>query len=893
MKDLSSNNKKNTYICAIIHVYGLVQGVGYRPYIAIMANSLKIRGNVINLGGIVKITAFGKYEAIHRFVDSLKVYMPKGARVDNVVCNYKEYNLDYNAENNAESNAENNVESNVESNAEVIKILKEDRFTIEESDSKYKEKTPFIPTDISTCEACEKELFNKKSRRYYHPFISCVACGPRYSIIYNIPYDRDNLTMKEFNMCKECYDEYVGNKPDEIENRYFAQTIACNNCGPKLKWRETDGWDKKVDNAITENVNNTIIEQGVNTLLNGGIIAIKDIGGYHLACMAENMQAVSDLRKIKGREEKPFAVMFRNIAAAKEYCSISEKEIEVMTGKERPIVLLKKKKEFIGDVCGNFNTIGGLLPCNPLQMLITYELYNKVQKEIPLVMTSANLSGESIIIEDNKMLTWIDRGLDGVLYHNRKILCPLDDSIVKIINDKVQIIRRARGYVPSPIVINKYFEEGVLAVGGDLKASFALIKENKVYFSQYFGDLDSEEIYNKYKNEYERLSRLLNITPKKIVCDMHPGYISKKFANEIAKKENIKVYEVQHHYAHGASVIGEHGLTGRIIGVVFDGTGYGVDGNIWGGEFLLYSNKDNSIKVKRVGHLKEVKLVGGDGGAKNSKTIMYGYLWNLINTLGGKVEQKSCSTIDLSPCWRHVDGCKNQITGIMDSSEFNIISKALSNDLNTVLSTSAGRLFDGVSALLGISSYNNYEGQSAIELECRADKSTVEKTDLVIPVKNIGTEKENVCCDSGNNAEDTENTENTENTGDAEDTDKIENTDSNIMLEADTLSLFKQIYERLVKVFEEPKKDYDNISDLAKEFHLAIINMIIEVCRRLSLTYKTDLIVLSGGTFQNKILLEGVVKGLTRENYKVYFNEQVPPGDGGLALGQGYLVSDR
>ncbi len=517
---------------------------------------------------------------------------------------------------------------------------------------------PFITPDLATCPNCEKELKDKNNRRYRHLFISCINCGARYTIINTLPYDRENITMSVFPLCDECKKEYT--TPQDI--RCHAQTIACNDCGPTT--------NIPIDNAI-------------KTLKDGEILAIKDIGGYHLACLCES-ECSQKLREIKGRETKPFAVMFKDINEIKEYCEVGKKEEELLLSPARPIVLLKAKRQFPHGVCDNSDFIGAFLPCNPIQILI-------LDNVSPLIMTSANLSGEPIITDDKEIKKF---GVK-VLSHNREILTPLDDSVVQINAGEVQFIRRARGYVPLAIDMGIKAKSNILALGGDLKSSFAIMHGNYVYPSQYFGDLEDVKCFDAYKNNIRRFCNLHSFKPDTVVCDMHPLYYS-----STTMKTNAKY---QHHLAHAYSVIAEHKLKGDVLSFVFDGTGYGTDGAVWGGEVFL--------NQKRVEHLEYTKMLASDEVSKNADICLACY-----------------------------DGSNP------------LVKCAVDNNINTVNSSSMGRLFDAVAALLDICHYNSYEGECAIALENTARKATKEfrltptlsPTKIINEIKNSNAPKEEI-----------------------------------------------------------------------------------------------------------------------------------------------------
>lgn len=716
-----------------VTVYGLVQGVGFRPYVKRIAELFDIKGNVKNIGGIVEIFINADDKILDTFVQYLISHKPVGCEI------YK-------------------------TETEIAPEKAFTSFEIIESDNC--DVVPVIPADIGVCKKCMDEFNDPGNRRYNHPFISCISCGPRYSIIKKLPYDRINTTMDIFPLCKDCNTEYTTTD----NRRCYAQTIACNECGPVLQYTK-DG---------------DPLKSAISDLQLGKVIAVRDIGGYHFVCKATDENAVDRLRSLKLREEKPFAVMFNNTIEIEKYALLSLKEKEALTSDARPIVLVKKnnKNFFPTNVCDNSNDIGAFLPCNPVQHILTKECG-------PLVMTSGNISGEPIITSNEKMMEIYEKSefLDGVLYHQRDILTPLDDSIVRIIDDDVQLIRRGRGYTPLPVWLDKKTDRKIFAAGGDLKASFCLMGENRAYMSQYFGDLENTDCLASYTSNAERMTEMLNIKPDEFVCDMHPAY----FSTEYTKSLTDRPAYVQHHMAHIASVIAENGIEGDVLGFAFDGTGYGTDGTVWGSEVFTYKNGEFARKF----HLKPIKMVGGDEISKNAETVLKCYFADANMDIDDK-----------------------------------LIKAALDKSINTVYSSSMGRLFDAVSAMLGICSYNSYEGKCAVLLEMAADKAD-KFYPLTLPL-------------SGN--------------------------------QWDTETLIKQI--------ADAKGD---VSEIALGFHHAIANAVVKVCEISNIKN----IALSGGVFMNRILTELCIDKLRKKGYNVYINRQVPTNDGGVALGQAYILSRR
>ena len=893
-----------------IAVTGMVQGIGYRPYVARLAEQFHINGTVRNADGIVLITAEGKTSDVDSFVHTLRNGALAGARVDSVdvwekKCDaYAEKELD-----NRQRCHENYNGKRTEDDKQSFRIIQSSEKHGEgQSDGRTGEEVqaPMIPIDLPTCPRCEKELFEKDNRRFRYPFISCVACGPRYSIIRKIPYDRENTTMRIFPMCSDCENEYT----QKNNIRRHAQTIACHECGPVLKFyspqiiarsHDTENIERESESLIPSLGNEAYME-AVQLLQFGGILAVKDIGGFHLTCLPDHANTVKKLRLLKGREKKPFAVMFQGVEQVRSWAEVSLQEEHLLTSVARPIVLLKKKADPTGE--DNSPYLGAMLPCNPLQIMLIRDCG-------PLIMTSANVSVEPIITDDKKMIEWFrefSKGSDfnsgfapeinvGILSHDREILSPLDDSIVRAVRgNRTQMIRRSRGYVPEPIEINmiedcddklnksdmlmeekndseKDLESDmreIFAAGGDLKSSFCFVNGKRAYMSQYLGDLQDASIMELYENQLSRMRGLFGFQPKNFICDLHPGYFSSR--RLMSKNQAM---QVQHHHAHIASVIAEHGLKGRTLGIAFDGTGYGTDGTIWGSEFLLCAG----ATFERVAHLKPVKLIGGDEGSKNAKTICMGFLHNLKDMCEATTSAYINETIEFA-----------QDVADLNQDQCKMIAKAIDMNINTVTSTSMGRLFDCVSALLGICTYNDYEGEAAIELEYEACKAlSVKET-----AKSLGN-----CDDS-----DWENLVYSQEAAVSHRL-HIPIQEENHVLVGDTAGLLAQILKRLfqenrenVKIEAlESKNIGRNRASLALELINAIADWILETVIGLEGNHGGqhlfDQIALSGGTFQNRILLDKTIELLEANGYNVYINEKVPAGDGGLCLGQAYLGSIR
>ncbi|MBP3390191.1 MAG: carbamoyltransferase HypF [Clostridia bacterium] len=614
-----------------IFITGIVQGVGFRPCCKKVADDMLLSGTVKNLGGDAEIVIKCDNRVSEEFLRRLVSLLPKEARFDSVdITDCEEFAGD---------------------GFSIIKSESDDRLL------------PEIIPDIATCNKCLTELENKSDRRCLHPFISCAACGPRYSIINKLPYDRENTLMAKFSLCDKCAAEYTS----PADRRLHAQTVACKECGPKLFWRGNEASENPLSTAA-------------DTVKNGGVIAVKDIGGYHFVCLAKNGAAIEKLRNLKLRERKPFAVMFKDLEQVKEVLDVNNTEAELLCSAARPIVLIEKADEVFEEASMGSRFVGAMLPSNPVQYMLSSELG-------ALIMTSGNISGEPIITDNDTMLNIFENSpyLDGVLYHDRDIITSLDDSIFYVLDGTPHIQRRGRGVAPASIRVD-LGDKTIFAAGGDLKACLGFYKNGKAVLSQHFGDLEDEASAEVYKSSAEHISQLFGFKPEITVSDMHPAYYSSKLSKELY---GMSCLQVQHHHAHIASVMAEHNLS-EVLGFALDGTGYGENGEVWGGEALYCKGKNYS----RIAHLKTVKMCGGDELSKNAAESLACYL-----TAGGQ---------DIPDY-------------IMPNEDAEIVKAAIKNNINCVNSSSCGRLFDAVCCLLGFGDYNYYEGQCAVALENAAN----------------------------------------------------------------------------------------------------------------------------------------------------------------------------
>ncbi len=740
-----------------IKIRGIVQGVGFRPFVFRLAQKFELKGWVLNSSSSVIIHVEGNLENLNQFILSLQKEKPAPAVIDDIF-----------------------VEDAILENFE--------RFEIRESIEKKEEFQPISP-DLATCDDCLNELFDPKDRRYLYPFINCTNCGPRFTIIEDIPYDREKTTMKFFEMCEECRKEYK----DPLNRRFHAQPNACPLCGPKLEYIkgnmvEKDKW----------------IEMVVEDLKNGLIVAIKGLGGFHLACDALNEKAVQRLREKKLRRDKPFAVMMKDIEMVEKYCYINEKERELLLSPKRPILLLKEREEseIARSVAPKQNYQGVMLPSTPIHHIILHFYPN------PLVMTSGNITEEPIAMENDEALNRLKGITDSFLLHNRGIYSRYDDSVARVIFNQEIILRRARGYAPFPIYLPFEVEE-ILACGAELKNTFCLTKKNYAFISQHIGDLENIETMENFLKTIELFKRLFRVEPKIVAYDLHPRYLSTQYALSL---KNVKLIGVQHHHAHMVSCMIENGYTGRGIGVSFDGTGYGLDGKIWGGEFLSGDLKE----FERMGHLSYIPLAGGEETVRKPYRMALCYLLSISNDI---------------PNYLH-----RNFLDILKDEEILAIDSMIKSNFNTVLSSSSGRLFDAVSAILGIREINTYEAQSAIELEMIADEK--EESYYPFEVKN------------------------------------------NLIF--DQLSIFNSVLEDMKRVVEREK--------ISARFHNTIAHVILKGCEILRERESLNTVALSGGVFQNLYLFKKVVKLLKDRGFSVLYHRKVPTNDGGISLGQAIIA---
>lgn len=658
-----------------IHLNGIVQGVGFRPHVVRCARTLKCTGWVLNDSHGVEIQIQHEDDGVlDEFEKTLVDDAPAAARI-----------------------------LEISSQTSALEDLPD--FSIRAS-ARNEHTSTLVSPDLATCDACVSELFDPQDRRYHYPFINCTNCGPRFTIIEDLPYDRPVTSMSAFEMCPQCAAEYA----DVTNRRYHAQPDACFDCGPRLFFMDAgadteSGFDD--DGALvlerrhlTREESDAIIAQACEHLRAGDVLAIKGLGGWHLACDACNEDAVGRLRTRKRRPTKPLAVMVHDLDMARAYAKVSEREAALLENPARPIVLLERtaSSPIAPNVAGDLPEIGLMLPATPLQHLLLHELGT------PLVMTSGNRSGEPIVATDHEALDALGHIADGFLGNNRAIVARYDDSVMRIDADgEKQMIRRARGYAPAPLLAKRDEGPVILATGSEQKATLTFLDGGRAYVSQHLGDLEHLGAMHAWEEARERYERLFDAHPQVIACDMHPEYLASKWAREYAHEHGLPLIEVQHHHAHIASVLGENELHGPVIGIALDGTGYGTDGTIWGGEILIATRRD----FKRFWHLPSFALPGGAAAILNPERTAYALLKAYGERDDAFFGQFALDNPQFAPFLEHLENRA-------------LLDQMIDKGLNTPMCSSAGRLFDAVSALLGICAHPGYDGEAACLLEASA-----------------------------------------------------------------------------------------------------------------------------------------------------------------------------
>ena len=745
-----------------IHVTGIVQGIGFRPFVSKLAHELRLVGTVRNDTSGVEIHIQGVDADCQLFVERLQSELPMHGRIDTL-----------------------RVEpSTVQSLHSFTIIL-----------SQGAKGNAFIGADMAPCEACLQDIQDPENRRFHYGFTNCTNCGPRYTIIESTPYDRHKTSMKAFPMCEECQGEY-----EDLEGRrYHAEPNACEQCGPMFTLQGTDG--------MVLATGQDAIEQAKEYIQQGAIVALKGVGGYHLVCDALQENAVQTLRQRKGRPRKPLAVMAGSLETAKQYVYISEKEEELLLSPARPIVLLRKVTEHntvAPSVAPGMETLGILLPYAPYH-------YSLVPSNALWVMTSANRSGDPVLYNDAQALEELQGIADYILTHNREIISPVDDSVVQVVHDTSIMIRRSRGYVPVSIpVVALEKSSTMLAMGADMKAAFAMNRGSHAILSPYMGDMEHQRVQDLLWSTTKRYEDLFQLQPTEVIVDAHPNYYTSQCGRNYAEKHQLPVIEVQHHHAHVAAVLAEYNIQEPVLGICFDGTGYGTDGTLWGGEFL-YCHQEH---MERMAHLSYAPLPGGEIAVREP--------WRQALWYMNQIYPSGVPTV--------IEQWKKTLP-----KGWELLEKMMPH-MQMIQSSSGGRLFDTVASLLGVGHEHLYDAQLAIELEQLA----LSERGTILDMKLDGTV-------------------------------------------LDTMSLVRSVIEQL---------EYgESVAKISANFHRTLIYYIGQMAKRCCEERHISHIVLCGGVFQNRILLEGVIREL--EVYHIHIPNQSPLNDGGIALGQLWLGSHK
>jgi len=647
-----------------------------------------------------------------------------------------------------------------------------------------------ISPDIAVCDDCLLDMERDPGRIDY-PFVNCTNCGPRFTIVEGLPYDRPMTTMKSFKTCEKCNSEYN----DILDRRYHAQPIACNSCGPLYQYKDSIKTLKDI---------NLIISEVSMQIASGKTVAIKGLGGYHLMCDALNNNAVTELRSKKQRDSKPFAVMFSDISEVKKYCFVDKEEEKEIKSWRRPILVLKQKKILAAAVSNGLNSIGAMLPYMPMHYLLFRFL-----KTGAVVLTSGNISDEPLIIDDLLAEKQLMSIADSFLSYNRQIINRTDDSVLRIIGKKTSLIRRSRGYVPRPVDLN-FNIEGIIALGAEQKNSFCIGKGNQAIMSQYIGDLKNPATYKFFTETIERFSDIFRFKPEIVACDLHPQYLSTHHAQLFENEYKIPLVSIQHHHAHIVSCMAEHGLDEEVIGICLDGTGFGPDENIWGSEFMIADLKSFS----RFTHFDYIPMPGGEKAIKEPWRMAYSYIFNYF---GDNFDYKSV------PLFNSIN-----------SQKLSLIKEMIVKKMNSPLTSGAGRLFDAVSAILGLCPVETFDSEAPMRLESAIDCETNEFYPFLA---------------------------------------------NKTVIFADTLKAI---------LADIPRQE---ISVIAAKFHNTVAQVILEVSNQIRKDTCLKKVVLSGGVFQNKYLLEKSSFLLNSNGFKVFTNHLVPANDGGISLGQIIIAS--
>ncbi|MCL4506094.1 MAG: carbamoyltransferase HypF [Chloroflexi bacterium] len=824
-------------------IRGAVQGVGFRPFVYRLAAEMGLPGWVINSSQGVFIEVEGDKARLDTFLLRIEREKPPRSFIQSLESSF-------------------------------LDPLGFDTFEIRHSEESGAKSVLVLP-DLAICPDCLREIFDPSNRRYLYPFTNCTNCGPRYSIIEGLPYDRPNTSMRLFEMCDECRAEYAS----PLDRRFHAQPNACPKCGPHLEL-----WDRA--GGILASQHDALL-QAAEAIRRGQVVAVKGIGGFHLMVDARNDDAVQLLRRRKHREEKPLALMTPSLEQVKALCEVSELEERLLLSPESPIILLRRigrseegrSHRIAPTIAPAPNpSLGIMLPYTPLHHILMAEL------GFPVVATSGNLSDEPICIDEHEALERLSRIADVFLVHNRPIVRHVDDSIVRVVLGREMVLRRARGYAPLPIpthntpgVSETPGVSSILAVGSHLKNSVAITVGENVFISQHIGDLETPQAYDAFRRVIADLGRLYEFQPGALACDLHPDYVSTHYARELTARSNppLPVIAVQHHFAHIVSCMAENeliGSPGRALGVSWDGAGYGLDGTIWGGEFLLV-NTDSARDFTRAAHLRTFRLPGGDRAIKEPRRTAFGLLYELF---GDALIERT----DLAP------------VAALSPIERGVIRQMIQRGLNAPLTSSAGRLFDACAALIGLRQRVNYEGQAAMELEFAAETTDTDEAypieigdwrleirDWKTEVRSQRPEVRGQRPEARGQKSEVGSRKSEVRDERAENGDSISNLQSPISNNQSPLIVD---WEPLIRALIADVAAGVPAGLMAAKFHNTLVEMIVAVAGRVG----QRRVILSGGVFQNKYLLERTVRRLQAAGFHPYWHQRVPPNDGGIALGQ-------
>jgi hydrogenase maturation protein HypF len=765
---------KELYAGAVVRFAGIVQGVGFRPHVYKSARRFHLKGSVRNTTTGVLIEIDGKRHDIERFFDDIRLHPPVRAEIHQSSLNFCPPHGFHG-------------------------------FTIEKSAGRARGFTPVSP-DIATCSECLHDIFDPKNRRYMYPFTNCTNCGPRFTIIRDIPYDRKNTTMSGFEMCPQCAAEYG----DPLDRRYHAQPNACPACGPKLTLFSSGG----------EKISGDPVKETVRLLGQGGIVAVKGLGGFHLAVVPQNDDAVKRLRKRKRRQGKPFALMVRDIQVARKYCDFGEDAQRLLESTERPIVLCEKRKgagHLSDEVAPDTDLLGLMLPYTPLHHILLY-----AGPEI-LIMTSANISEEPLAYMNEEALCRLSKIADAFLTNDRDIQRACDDSVLLPVLGTAFLLRRSRGFVPRSIEIGSGGGQ-LFAAGASEKNTFCVLKDGKAYVSHHIGDLENEKSVDAYQAGIHDFLRMFRVEPAVGACDLHPDYMSTRIAERLSRDWGVSILRIQHHHAHIASVLAEYQLDERVIGVALDGTGYGSDGTVWGGEFII-ADRDTFV---RVGHFSCVPMPGGEKSILETDRMAVSYL---IHAYGSLENVPSFPFLNSSEPAR-----LRLIEELLEAGTGREAAR-----LNCPLTSSCGRLFDAVSALLGLCVKPAYDAQGAVLLE------TVARDFRKL------TRGYTYC------------------------------------INADGVIDFQEMIRQIVSDIRSGESN----TIISQNFHSTIIFASVEICMRIRRETGIETVALSGGVFQNRHIVRFLIEKLKENGFRVLFHRLVPTNDGGISLGQSAIAARK